>query len=74
MAESISAKIEKILATAKKPLSLDEICLLAFGQLTERNRSATRTNLYRLDEAGLLVRHPRTYALKMIAASPGGKP
>ena len=57
-------KIAAVLAAATEPLSLDEICLRAFGQITERNRSATRTNLHRLDEVGLLVRHPRTYALK----------
>ena len=72
MAESIRAKIEEILATAKEPLSLDEICLRAFDQLTERNRSATRTVLYRLDKEGALVRYPRTYALKK-PPSEGGR-
>ena len=57
-------KIAAVLAAATEPLSLDEICLIAFGQITERNRSTARTILHRFDADGLLVRHPRTYALK----------
>jgi chromosome segregation and condensation protein ScpB len=64
MADSISSKIEAALAAATEPLSLDEICLRVFGQITERNRGAIRTNLSRLDEVGRLLRLPRKYALK----------
>ena len=69
-------KIEAVLAAATEPLSLDEICLLAFGQLTDRNRGAVRTNLYRLDENGRLIRNPRTYELRKeihVVGDPSGK-
>jgi hypothetical protein len=65
MADSISFKIEAALAAAPQPLSLDEICQQVFGQITDRNRGAIRTNLSRLDEVGRLIRLPRKYALKL---------
>lgn len=64
MTESVGTRIEGVLAAATEPLTLDEICLRVYGQITERNRSTVRTNLSRLDEIGRLVRHPRKYALK----------
>jgi hypothetical protein len=71
MAESISSKIEAVLAAAAVPLSLDEICSCVFGQITDRNRGAVRTAICRLDEIGLLIRHPRKYALKKTETAPG---
>ena len=74
MSESINTKIAAVLAAATAPLSLDEICLRVFGQLTERNRSVARTILHRLDVEGLLIRHPRKYALKSVQPTTKGKP
>jgi hypothetical protein len=68
MADTAGPKeqIAAILAAATRPLSLDEICLTAFGHITERNRGTARTVLHRLDVDGLLIRHPRKYALKKV--------
>ena len=72
MSESISTKIENVLAASTEPLSLDEICLRVFGQLTDRNRGTIRTSLSRLDEVGRLIRFPRTYTIKKTSATHGG--
>jgi hypothetical protein len=58
------SKVSGILKESKVPLSLEEICLKAFGSLTTKNRGAVRVALFRLDLEGGLVKFPRAYALK----------
>jgi hypothetical protein len=58
-------QIEKALAEAPQPISIDDICKRVFGRVDERARNAVRVGLHRLDERGVLIKHAQTYALKM---------
>lgn len=61
---STAEQIEQTLATAKRPLTIDEICRLVFGRVQERGRNIVRVNLHRLDERGRLIKHQQTYELR----------
>jgi predicted Zn-ribbon and HTH transcriptional regulator len=56
-----SMRIEKALTVASGPLTIDDICRLVFGQITERDRNLVRVVLHRLDGRGILVKHAQTY-------------
>lgn len=56
-------KIEAALRIATQPLTIDSICLAAFGCADERGRNTVRVNLHRLDGRGILVKHQQRYSL-----------
>ena len=59
-----ASDIEQALATATRPINIDEICRAAFGRIDERGRNNVRVALHRLDQAGRLVKHAQTYELR----------
>lgn len=59
--EDKSMRIEKALTVASGPLTIDDICRLVFGRITERDRNLVRVVLHRLDSRGVLVKHAQTY-------------
>ena len=56
-------KIEAALRGAAQPLTIDSICLTAFGRVDERGRNTVRVNLHRLDGRGILIKHQQRYSL-----------
>jgi hypothetical protein len=59
-----SLLVESALRLAGKPLSIDEICLLAFERIDERDRNLVRVVLHRLDGRSELTKHAQTYEIK----------
>lgn len=57
-------KIEQALATAARPVNIDQICRAAFGRIDDRGRNHVRVVLHRLDQAGKLVKHAQAYEMK----------
>ena len=55
-------KIEAALRGAAHPLTIDSICLAAFGRVDERGRNTVRVNLHRLDGRGILIKHQQRYS------------
>jgi len=56
--------IEKTLASAKVPMSVDEICTAVWGRCGTRERGTVHQNLHRLDLKGRLVKQAMRYSLK----------
>jgi len=61
---SVASDIENILREAECPLSVDEICSKLWKRIGNRERNLVRVNLHRLDERGLLTKHPMKYQFK----------
>lgn len=61
--EDKSMRIEKALAVASGPLTIDDICRIVFGRITNRDRNLVRVVLHRLDTRGILVKHAQTYEI-----------
>lgn len=57
-------KIEQALATAARPVNIDQICRAAFGHVDERGRNNVRVVLHRLDLAGKIIHHAKSYELR----------
>lgn len=56
-------KIESALKGSSQALTIDDICIAAFGRLDGRGRNTVRVNLHRLDGRGVLVKHQQRYSL-----------
>jgi Fe2+ or Zn2+ uptake regulation protein len=64
-----SEAIQRVLAEADEPLTIEQICEKVWGRCGSREKNTAYVNLHRLDERGLLEKVPMRYQLRRKAGT-----